>query len=156
LLWVGGVAAVVVILRRESPEYAEMVDPADAADPDQEEPAAEPADHDPTPTGPDAEEHEQETTDEAEVAVDDDAPEEDEAPGDDSSVPVANDSDEPDPVRPEPEPPARKSRGGLFGRRRSARAPEPPAPPRPRTVADLVAERARAAAEQAAAAPDDE
>ena len=34
------------------------------------------------------------------------------------------------------------ARRRLFGRRRPDRTPEPPAPKRPRTVADLVAERA--------------
>ena len=60
----------------------------------------------------------------------------------------------PDPVVRDPEERARPARGGLFGRRRrSGRAPEAAAPPRPRTVADLVAE--RAAADRAAREADE-
>ena len=86
----------------------------------------------------------------------------DEAGGDGLPTGDSPDVDEPrDGVRPAPDPVerdaeerARPARGGLFGRRRrSGRAPEPAAPPRPRTVADLVAE--RAAAERAAREADE-
>ena len=79
--------------------------------------------------------------------------------GDKAPTGGSPDVDEPrDDVRPAPGPVehdaeerGRPARGGLFGRRRrSGRAPEPAAPPRPRTVADLVAERAAA---QRAAGP---
>jgi hypothetical protein len=178
LLWIGGAAAVVVILRREeSPEFVEVTDAADPAgqdgaldEPVGDEPHPDAADE---PVAPGDElgdgEARDETDDAPAEAQAEDAPDvdgggSDEVGSDEASVGDAPDVDEPgDGVRlarkpveqvDEPEP-ARPPRHGLFGRRRrSGRAPEAAAPPRPRTVADLVAERAaaeRAAAERAAA-----
>jgi hypothetical protein len=184
LLCVGGVAAVIVIVRREeSPEFVEVVD-------DHEEPEhLDPADD---PPGPDVGDEPVVAADEVddaddgrasnpeEAAADVDQASSDETPTDDE--PDVDEADVPEPVVPEPvvpepvvaepvvaepdvdeaaaapaqgrpdrsdEPDRSASRTGLFGRRRARRAPEPP--PRPRTVADLVAERARAAADRASA-----
>lgn len=145
LLWIGGVAAVVVILRREAPEYTEVVDaatepaaadgtevPVDDADPAHSADDADSADSaDPAPADP-APEDEPTSAEDALEDSPDDSP--DESTVDDP--PTAG------PAR------VRPARSGRFGRRR--RAPEPPVPARPRTVADLVAERERAAAERAA------
>jgi hypothetical protein len=190
LLWIGGVAAVVVVLRREAPEYAEVADTADTGpdepehlDPDPvddpasdralddlapdralDEPAAEPvapvSDADDTDAGegapecgaPDVDQAAgpapQDGADDGEGAPECGAPDVDQAAG-----PAPQDgADEPERARP--------ARTGLFGRRRrSVRNQEPAAPPRPRTVADLVAdlvaERARAAEARTAREPDD-
>ena len=160
LLWIGGVAAVVVVLRRdENPVFVEVVD---AVDPDREEGGSadeqpvedsvrdQPDDDEPTPaeagSSVDAE-------DDGEKAGPGDPPvdEIDDAP---ASEPPVDDEARPsgtsDAAEPETPPVAdrtdraRPPRSGLFRRR----AQEPP--PRPRTVADLVAERARTAAERAA------
>jgi hypothetical protein len=183
LLWIGGVAAVVVILRREeSPEFVEVTDTADtdAGKPEHLDPGAadDPSGQDldgPDPagrdraldepsggeSGPDAADEPVTPLDgdgEADEDPDDDPADVDEVGGDgaggDSSVSDPPDVGEPgDGVRPgrkpverDAEKPTRPARDGLFGRRRrSGRAPEPAAPTRPRTVADLVAERAAAA-----------
>jgi hypothetical protein len=176
LLWIGGVAAVVVILRREeNPEYVEVVDPADAAP--MERVDTDPADEPAAPSDavddaePGAAEAEAAEADAGELPTSG-APDVDDAdapagPAEADGADAAGGADvaggaeagvadaaggahgggepdrggEPDGARP--------ARPGLFGRRRSRRAPDPP--PRSRTVADLVAERARAAAERAAA-----
>jgi hypothetical protein len=52
-------------------------------------------------------------------------------------------------------PDAAPARRRLFGRRRPHRTADAAPPPRPRTVADLVAERERAAAERAAREAED-
>jgi hypothetical protein len=159
LLWIGGVAAVVVILRRdESPEYVEVLDPVDAADPAPAEPDPEPADDpaapvdgvdDGEPDGdgdravdgePDADESTPSETPDVHDVREAEARHVDEV-GEPSVPDRVDRADEPDRTR--------LARSGLFARRRSRGAPEPP--PRPRTVADLVAERARAAAERATA-----
>jgi hypothetical protein len=190
LLWIGGVAAVVVILRREeNPEFVEVTDTADT-DPGEHidaDAADGPSGQNPADDGaldePSGEESGAESVpgsadepvapadglgdDAPDVEVpDDDAADVDaadvDAPGSNAGSAEAGDGlptgdppdvDEPgdgvrlapDPVERDAEERARPARGGLFRRRRrSGRAPEPAAPPRPRTVADLVAERAAA------------
>lgn len=186
LLWIGGVAAVVVILRRpvDDPDYVEVVDgdrepQADpegpvrvpavrGADPDADHDGDPDADHDADPddvadvapaarpglsddpADPDAVSDEREADGAvADVAEDDeDECRVDEGPVDES--PVADGAVAAGPPRTVPDPasavapdavqsPARRR---LFGRHRPDRAAEAPAPQRPRTVADLVAERA--------------
>jgi len=167
LLWIGGIAAVVVILRRpvDDPVYVEVVDTDREPEPDPEVPVRVPAARDgghdgvvgaardarPDPSDDlvDADPVDDPVDDPAndtvngtvDDAVDDDVMAdrpEDGAPVDDGA------EDAPDTVQP----PARRR---MFGRLRPDRT-EAPAPERPRTVADLVAE--RAAAEQAARATD--
>jgi Family of unknown function (DUF6350) len=172
LLWIGGIAAVVVIFRRpvDDPVYVEVVDPEGSV----RVPATRGADHD---AGLDAD-------DVADVAPDacadpaddpaDDAAMDDSVDGDPEAGAPVDDGAEDDEVQgrvdersvadgpprttPDPasaiapdavQPPARRR---LFGRRRPDRTAEAPAPQRPRTVADLVAE--RAAAERAARGTD--
>jgi hypothetical protein len=180
LLWVGGVAAVVAILRRpsENPDYAEVVDPDEGrsvddeteGDPDDEAPdsaavhlegefddcgSTDPVDDDPDAAWADDEVDR--------VAADhDDGP--DHATGDPLGAPDSADSGSPHDDRDEPAgldhadapdrspTPAPAPRRKVFGRR-GARPTGPPPPKRPRTVADLVAE--RAAAERAAREADD-
>ena len=150
LLWIGGVAAVVAILRRpdENPEYAEVVD--EGARPPAEETAEETAesaaDH-----AEDEVEAEEEADESAEPVDDDevDTPPADDL--DDEDDPDDEDDDTERPaaehdappveavdVDPPPAPIVPPPRRKVFRRR----AAEPPAPKRPRTVADLVAERA--------------
>jgi len=159
LLWIGGIAAVVVILRRpvDDPVYVEVVDTDREPEPDPEVPVRVPAARDgghdgvvgaarderPDPSDDlvDADPVDGTADDSTADPADDDPMvdrPEDGAPVDDGA------EDAPDTVQP----PARRR---MFGRLRPDRT-EAPAPERPRTVADLVAE--RAAAERAARATD--
>ena len=150
LLWIGGVAAVVVILRRdENPVFVEVVD---EVDPDREEggSADELDDDEPAsdePGSPVDADDDGEKVDPGDAPVDeiDDAPASG-PPADDEARPSRTpDAGEPEaPPVPDRTDRARPARSGLLRRR----VPEPP--PQPRTVADLVAERARTAAERAA------
>ena len=178
LLWIGGIAAVVVILRRpvDDPVYVEVVDGDREPEADPEGPVRVPAvrgaDHDAddvADVAPDA------CADLSDDPADPDTA--DVAPADEPGAdkrgaddPVDDDVVDGDPVdddvaarpvaaggahRSVPDsgavtPDAAPARRRLFGRRRPDRPAEPAAPPRPRTVADLVAERERAAAERAA------
>ena len=202
LLWIGGIAAVVVILRRpvDDPVYVEVVDGDREPEADPEGPVRVPAvrraDHDADPDASDV----------ADVAPDACAdPSDDPAdhgavegavadergtddPVDDDLVDVdpmdrgaatrepvgggpANDDvvaggpegagaaaggagrSVPDSVAVTPD--AAPARRRPFGRRRPDRTADPAPPPRPRTVADLVAERERAATERAARGAED-
>lgn len=174
LLWIGGIAAVVVILRRPVDEaYVEVVDGDQEPEADPEGPVRTPAVPDADPDGvagvaqdarPDP------SDDPADPAGGDDAVadepvaagEEDDGEEDDGAMagdpvdhgpvdrgPVASGAvaggaprprSDSAPVTPDTAPsPARRK---LFGRRRPDRTAEALAPKRPRTVADLVAERA--------------
>jgi Family of unknown function (DUF6350) len=173
LLWIGGIAAVVVILRRpvDDPVYVEVADPEGPV----RVPAARDADHDGGPDGDDVEDVAADPSDDPadDGAVDDpvaDRPEdgapvddgaeddEDEGRADEGSV--ADDAEAAGPPRTVPDPAAAvapdavlpSARRRLFGRRRPDRTAEAPVSKRPRTVADLVAE--RAAAERAARGTD--
>jgi hypothetical protein len=182
LLWIGGIAAVVVILRRPVDDlvYVEVVDGDREPEADPEGPVRVPAvrgaDHD---AGPDADDVADVAPDACADLSDDPADPDlaDVAPADEPGAdkrgaddPVDDDVVDGDPVdddvaaRPVAAggahrsvpgsgavtPDAAPARRRLFGRRRPDRTAEPAAPPRPRTVADLVAERERAAAERAA------
>ncbi len=169
LLWIGGIAAVVVILRRpvDDPVYVEVVDGDREPEADPEGPvrvpAARNADHDgvvdtardarPDPSDDPADNGavDDPVADGAEDDVDEGRV--DEGSVADGAVAAGPPRTVPDPasaVAPDAVPsPARRR---LFGRRRPDQTAEAPAPKRPRTVADLVAE--RAAAEQAARGTD--
>ena len=152
LLWIGGVAAVVAILRRpdENPEYAEVVD--EGARPPAEETAESAADHAEDEAEADAEVEEEADEsadpvddDEVDTPAADDLDDEDDPDDedDDTERPVAEHDAPPAEavdVDPPPAPAVAPPRRKVFRRR----AAEPPAPKRPRTVADLVAERAAA------------
>jgi Family of unknown function (DUF6350) len=158
LLWVGGVAAVVAILRRpdENPEYAEVVD--EGARPPAEEAVEETAESAADHAEDEVEDDVEEQADESVEPVDDDevdTPAADDLDDEDDDTDDTDDTERLTPERDAPPveavdvdpPPA----AAVAPRRRKVfrrRAAEPPAPKRPRTVADLVAE--RAAAERAA------
>lgn len=170
LLWIGGIAAVVVILRRpvDDPAYAEVVDGDREPEADPEArvrvPGARDADHDGAvdtardarPDPPDDPADDGAMDDpvdgdpEAGAPVDggaeDDEDDEDEGRGADDAVAAGPHRTVPDPAA-VTAPAAVPVRRRLFGRHRPDRTAEPPAPKRPRTVADLVAERERAARE---------
>jgi hypothetical protein len=156
LLWVGGVAAVVAILRRpdENPEYAEVVDEG-ARPPGEEtveETAESVADH------AEDEVEVEEEADESVEPVDDDEVDTPPAVDLDDEDDDTDDTDDTERLTPERDAPPVEAvdvdpppAAAVAPRRRKVfrrRAAEPPAPKRPRTVADLVAE--RAAAERAA------
>ncbi|HSU07657.1 MAG TPA: DUF6350 family protein [Pseudonocardia sp.] len=152
LLWIGGVAAVVAILRRpdENPEYAEVVDEGGRppAEETAEETAESAADH--AEDEVEAEEQADESADPVDddeldtPAADDLDDEDDPDDEDDDTERPAAEHDAPPveavDVDPPPAPIVPPPRRKVFRRR----AAEPPAPKRPRTVADLVAERAAA------------
>lgn len=165
LLWIGGIAAVVVILRRpvDDPVYVDVVDGdrEPGADPQVRVrmPAARDADHDSVAdTARDA--RPDPSDDPADDGAMDDPVDGDPEPGapvadgaEDDEGRVADDAVAAGPPRTVPDPaaviapeavPARRR---LFGRHRPDRTAEPPVPKRLRTVADLVAERERAARE---------